>query len=90
MPSDGIHTFNESVWHYCNRCGRKTDLNRELQWQYGMLLCEDCLDMPPVLIGAIESDQAKALAQIVFSPDMRPHEKLVRPTEQITNDDIFV
>lgn len=90
MPSDGIHTFNESVWHYCNRCGRKTDLNREMQWQYGSLLCEDCLDAFPVLQGAIEARQASALATIVNSPDMRPHEKLIRPTEQIVNDDIFV
>lgn len=89
-PSDGVHTFNESCWHYCNRCGRKADLNGELQWQYGSLLCVDCLDAYPVLQGAVEAQQAKVLDQIVIAPDLRPHEKLVRPTEQIVNDDIFV
>lgn len=90
MPSDGLHTFRESTWHYCNRCSRKADLSRELQWQYGMLLCEDCLDTYPVLVGAIEAKQAKALEGIDMSPDLRPHEKLTRPTEQVTNDDIEV
>jgi ribulose bisphosphate carboxylase small subunit len=90
MPQDGVRTFNENVWHYCHRCERKTDLNTELQWQYGMLLCEDCLDEFPVLQGAIEAQQARVLETIVHSPDMRPHEKLVQPTEQITGDDIFV
>jgi hypothetical protein len=90
MPQDGIRTFNENVWHYCHRCGRKTDLNREMQWQYGSLLCEDCFDSYPVLLGAIEAEQAKYLEQIVVAPDMRPHEKLIRPTEQISSDDIFI
>jgi uncharacterized Zn finger protein len=90
MPQDGVRTFNENVWHYCHRCGRKTDLNRELQWQYGSLLCEDCFDVYPVLQGAIEAQQARALEVIVHAPDMRPHEKLVRPTEQIASDDIYV
>lgn len=90
MPSDGIHTFLESTWHYCNRCDRKTDLNREMQWQYGMLLCEDCLDNWPVLQGSVEARQAQALDMIIMQPDMRPHEKLTRPTEQITSDDIYV
>lgn len=90
MPSDGIRTFRESTWHFCNRCGRKTDLNKELQWQYGMLLCEDCLDSFPVLLGAIEAKQAKALEAIIIQPDLRPHEKLTRPTEQLTSDDIEV
>lgn len=90
MPSDGIRTFRESTWHYCNRCERKTDLNREMQWQYGMLLCEDCLDQFPILQGAIEARQAVALQYIDMQPDLRPHDKLTRPTEQITNDDIEV
>jgi hypothetical protein len=90
MPQDGIRTFNENTWHYCHRCGRKTDLNRELQWQYGSLLCEDCFDSYPVLLGAVEAEQAKYLEQIVIAPDMRPHEKLIRPTEQISSDDIFI
>lgn len=90
MPSEGIHTFNESCWHYCNRCSRKTDLNRELQWQYGSLLCEDCLDNFPVLQGAIEARQTKSLEGINMQPDLRPHEKLTKPTEQVTNDDIYV
>jgi len=90
MPQDGVRTFLTNVWHYCNRCGRKTDLNRELQWQYGSLLCEDCFDTYPVLQGAIEAQQARALETIVHTPDMRPHEKLIQPTEQISSDDIFV
>lgn len=61
-----------------------------MQWQNGSLLCEDCLDAFPVLQGAIEAQQARAIETITMSPDMRPHEKLIRPTEQITNDDIFV
>lgn len=90
MPSDGVHTFLESTWHFCNRCERKMDLGREAQWQYGMLLCEDCLDSFPVLQGAIEALQAKALQFIDVEPDLRPHDKLTKPTEQITSDDIFV
>lgn len=90
MPSDGVHTFLESTWHYCGRCSRKMDLNREAQWQYGMLLCEDCLDQFPILQGAIEARQAKSLELIDVQPDMRPHDKLIKPTEQITNDDIEV
>lgn len=90
MPSDGIHTFNQSTWHYCNRCGSKADLGSELQWQYGKLLCIVCYDAFPVLVGAIEAGQARVLATIVNSPDLKPHEKLIQPTENIANDDIFV
>jgi hypothetical protein len=90
MPSDGVHTFNQNTWHYCSRCGAKADLSSELEWQYGSLLCFDCFDHYPVLQGAIEAQQAKALEQIDIAPDMRPHEKLVKPTEQIASDDIFI
>jgi hypothetical protein len=90
MPSDGIHTFLQSTWHYCGRCERKMDLNSEAQWQYGILLCDDCLDSFPVLQGAIEAGQTRVLQQIVIAPDLRPHDKLIRPTEQLTSDDIFV
>jgi hypothetical protein len=89
MPSEGVRTFRESAWHYCGRCKSKADLNRELQWQYGMLLCQDCIDVYPILLGAIEAQQAKMLQTIDVQPDLRPHEKLTKPTEQITNDDIY-
>lgn len=66
------------------------DLNTEAQWQYGKLLCNDCLDSYPVLEGAIEAAQARVLATIVQEPDLRPHDKLIKPTEYVSNDDIFV
>ena len=58
MPQDGVHTFNEGAWHYCGRCDRRAKLDTELQWQYGKLLCFDCYDNYPVLLGAIEQQQA--------------------------------
>lgn len=90
MPSDGIRTFNESVWHYCDRCGRKADLNSELQWQYSKLLCCDCYDQYPVLIGAIEQKQATQLEMIVQNPDLKPNEKLVNPIIEDSSDDILI
>lgn len=90
MPQDGVHTLNQGAWHYCGRCERKTKLDTELQWQYGILLCFDCIDMYPVLIGAIEQQQNKVLEQIVQAPDLRPNEKLTHPTVQVESDDIFL
>lgn len=90
MPASGIHTFNQSCWHYCARCGSKADLNSELQWQYSKLLCHDCYDQYPVIVGAIEQKQAEALAFIIQNPDLRPHQKLVNPLVQDTVDDILL
>jgi len=90
MPSDGIRTIGESCWHYCDRCERKGDLNSELQWQYGKLLCYDCYDQWPVMVGSIEKAQAQALAFIIHNPDLRPNQKLVNPTVQDTLDDILL
>jgi hypothetical protein len=90
MPQDGVHTFNEGAWHYCGRCERRAKLDSELQWQYGVLLCFDCIDKYPILIGAIERQQDKVLEQIVINPDLRPNEKLVNPIIDDQPDDILL
>jgi hypothetical protein len=90
MPMDGVHTFNEGAWHYCSRCGRRAKLDSELEWQYGKLLCYDCYDQYPVILGAIEQQQAIALSTIVQNPDLRPNEKLVNPTVEQSDDDILL
>ena len=90
MPSEGVHTLNQSCWHYCGRCGRKSDLNSELQWQYSKLLCKDCYDNYPVLLGAIEQKQAIVLETIVQNPDLEPHKKIVDPVVIDSSDDILI
>lgn len=90
MPQDGIHTFNEGAWHYCGRCERRAKLDGELQWQYGKLLCSDCYDCFPVMVGDIERGQATALSYIIQNPDLRPNEKLVNPDLQLVDDDILL
>lgn len=90
MPSDGVRTINESCWHYCSRCERKADLNSELQWQNGKLLCYDCQDEYPIVLGSIERKQAEALSFIIQNPDLRPNEKLVNPITQEVVDDILL
>lgn len=90
MPQDGIHTLNEGAWHYCSRCGRKTKLDSELEWQYGKLLCNDCFDQYPILVGDIERNQATILATIIQNPDLRPNEKLVNPDMELVDDDILL
>ena len=90
MPQPGVHTFNEGAWHYCSRCSRRAKLDSELQWQYGKLLCDDCFDQFPVMVGDIERGQAQALAFIIQNPDLRPNEKLVNPDLEQVDDDILL
>lgn len=90
MPQDGIHTFNEGTWHYCGRCERRAKLDTELRWQYGVLVCDDCWDQYPVLVGSIEQRQAEVLDTIVQDPDLKPNEKLVNPTIVEDDSDILL
>jgi hypothetical protein len=90
MPQDGVHTFNQGAWHYCGRCERKAKLDTELQWQFGILLCCDCYDNYPVLVGSIEQQQAVQLDTIVQNPDLKPNEKLVNPTIEVEDSDILL
>lgn len=90
MPQDGVHTLNEGAWHYCARCERKIKLDAEARWQYGKLLCNDCYDKFPVLIGSIEARQASVLQTIVQTPDLRPNEKLTNPTIVEESEDILL
>ncbi len=90
MPQDGVHTFNKGAWHYCGRCERRMKLDSEAQWQFGVLLCCDCYDEFPVLVGSIEQQQAAALGTIVQSPDLKPNEKLVTPVLEVVDSDILL
>lgn len=90
MPENGIrHTFLEGPWHYCGRCGEKTKLESELQWQRGVLLCNECWDNYP-LIGQIDQAIAQYMMTVVQEPDLKPSPKLTNPTLDIDNDDIFI
>lgn len=90
MPSDGVHTFNQGAWHYCGRCERRAKLDTELRWQNSMLLCSDCYDTYPVLLGDIERNQSLALQMIDQAPDLRPNEKLVNPSVEEDEMDILL
>lgn len=90
MPQDGVHTLNQGSWHYCGRCGRKTKLDSELQWQFAVLVCHDCYDSYPIQIGSIEQQQAVVLSTIVQDPDLKPNEKLVNPTIELDDSDILL
>ena len=90
MPQEGVRTFNQGAWHYCSRCERKAKLDTELRWQYSKLLCFDCYDEYPVLIGSIEQKQATQLEFIVQNPDLRPNENLVNPVLEDSSDDILL
>lgn len=90
MPQDGVHTLNQGAWHYCGRCGRKAKLDTELQWQFGVLCCDDCKDKEPIQVGTIERNQATVLATIGQNPDLKPNEKLVNPTIDIDDSEILL
>lgn len=92
MPGYGInHSFNTGPWHFCSRCGTKTKLNSELQWQFSKLLCNDCYDRYPILVGAIEIERARALSDLIGHPDLMPSEKITNPEIQNgDNDEIFI
>ena len=90
MPQDGIRTFLTGAWHYCGRCERKMKLDSEARWQTSILLCNDCFDTYPILVGDIEKQQALALSVIVQAPDLRPNEKLVNPTLEENEFDILL
>lgn len=90
MPQDGVHTFVGSAWHYCGRCERRMKLDSEARWQNSILLCDDCYDSYPVLLGDIERQQALAVSMIDQAPDLRPNEKLVNPTLEMNELDILL
>jgi hypothetical protein len=90
MPQDGCWTHLTGAWHYCGRCERRAKLDAELRWQNGVLLCDDCYDSYPVLVGDIERHQTQALDAIAQAPDLRPNEKLVNPTIEKDFEDILL
>jgi hypothetical protein len=90
VPQDGVHTLNTGAWHFCGRCARKAKLDSELQWQNSILLCHDCYDNYPVLVGSIEQRQAIELGTIVQNPDLKPNVKLTNPSIEIEETDFLI
>ncbi len=88
MPQDGVHTKGQGPWHLCSRCDRKTKLDSELEWQLGLLLCEDCYDNK--IFGTYDAEVASIVATIDQNPDLTPSTKLTNPDIESVIDEIWI
>lgn len=82
------HTQDQGAWTFCGRCGDRTSI-RDLRWQRGKLLDAKCYDEFP-LLGQIDKGIADAMSIIVLSPDLQPDPKLIMPSLDGINNDIFI
>lgn len=69
-------------WHFCARCGWKTQIS-ELQWQQGSLICNrSWCDDGKSALGLLGSRDADIARRVEYATsDLQPDPKLSQPNE---------
>ena len=80
-------SHQESPWHFCQRCDKKTHLS-DMHRERGLIICNRISCQEESLIGERDGRIAKAVSSAAISDELKPHPLISEP-QQPGDEDIF-